>query len=264
MAKVRPASESCGRNWYGTLAAMASYHQRFLAGEHRAVWDELSGLGEVPGPLADDVAEVARETMRRVARHVARIAEELEGLGHVPDDARVPVPQPPTDADRADVDRLDAEIGGLPAAFAATLREVGSVSFTGDCPALGLYYNTPFPSHRGMPPGPGFPDPMVLPGVDYLDYSWEEHTEDDDAEAELAFPFAPDELHKANVSGGTHVLYLPDHSADPALSYVAGRDGITLVQYLRVSIAWGGFPGWSFAPDQAPAALAGLRAEPDF
>src|SRR3954471_12549542 len=185
MAKVRPASGSCGRNCYGTLAAMASYHQRFLAGEHRGVWDELSGLGEVPGPLADDVAEVARETMRRVARHVARIAEELEGLGHVPDDARVPVHQPPTDGDRADVNRLDAEIGGLPAAFAATLREVGSVSFTGDCPALGLYYNTPFPSHRGMPPGPGFPDPLVLPGVDYLDYSWEEHTEDGDAEVEL-------------------------------------------------------------------------------
>ena len=245
---------------------MTSYHQRFLAGEHRIVWEELGGLADVPAPIVDDVAAVARETMRRVARHVARIAEALDGLGHVPDDARVPVHQPPTDADRVTVERLDAGIGGLPVAFAASLREVGAVSFTGDCPALGLYYNTKRPSPRGMPPGPDYPDPMVLPGVEYLEYEWEQHTEDhgDEDEAELAFPFAPDELHKANISGGTHVLYLPDRSADPVLSYVAGRDGITLVQYLRVSIAWGGFPGWSFAPDQAPVALAGLRAEPDF
>jgi hypothetical protein len=243
---------------------MASYHQRFLAGDHRAVWDELADLGDVPDPLADDVAAVARETMRRVARHVARIAEALDGLGHVPDNDRIPVHRPPTDADRVEVDRLDAEIGGLSAAFAAALREVGSVSFTGDCPALGLYYHARFPSDQGMPPGPGYPDPLVLPSVGYLDYNWEAHNEDGDAEGELVFPFAPDELHKTNVSGGTHDLYLPDRSADPVLYYVAGRDGITLVQYLRVSIAWGGFPGWSFAPDQAPAALAGLRAEPDF
>ena len=94
----------------------------------------------------------------------------------------MPVHQSPTDADRVTVERLDAEIGGLPVAFAASLREVGAVSFTGDCPALGLYYNTECPSPRGMPPGPGYPDPMVLPGVDYLEDEWEGHTEDDGGE----------------------------------------------------------------------------------
>ena len=125
---------------------------------YRIVWDELGGLADVPDPIVDDVAAVARETMRRVARHVARIAEALDGLGHVPDDARVPVHQPPTDADRVTVERLDAEIGGLRVAFAASLREVGAVSFTGDCPALGLYYNTERPSRRGMPSGSSSPD----------------------------------------------------------------------------------------------------------
>ena len=27
---------------------MTSYHQRFLTGEHRIVWDELGGLADVP------------------------------------------------------------------------------------------------------------------------------------------------------------------------------------------------------------------------
>jgi hypothetical protein len=39
---------------------------------------------------------------------------------------------------------------------------------------------------------------------------------------------------------------------------------VTLVTYLRISISWGGFPGWSFEPERAPAALARLRVEPDF
>jgi hypothetical protein len=115
---------------------------------------------------------------------------------------------------------------------------------------------------------------LVLPSVSYLEYQWEAHREEyeeddddddhDDDEAGFVFDFAPDELHKANISGSTHDLYLPDHCADPPLHGVAGRPGVTLVQYLRLSIAWGGFPGWSFAADQAPEALRELRAEPDF
>jgi len=55
---------------------------------------------------------------------------------------------------RAEVDRLNDEIGGLPYAFAASLSEVGGVSFTGDCPALALYYNNPGrPRPTAMPPG---------------------------------------------------------------------------------------------------------------
>ena len=46
---------------------------------------------------------------------------------------------------------------------------------------------------------------------------------------------------------------------------VDGRPGVTLVEYLRISIAWGGCPGWSFAPAaRVPAALEALRRAPDF
>lgn len=244
---------------------MTSYEQRFLAGEHEPVWTELRQLETVPAELADDVAAVARETMRRVTRHVVRIAEALDSLGFVSSHPKLPPYKAPTDADRAEVERLDAEIGGLPYAFAACMREVGEVHFIGDCPALGVYYHEKGPAiARGMPPGPGYPDPLVVPPVSYLAYQWDENREEYADGEDFGFDFAPDELHKANISGSTHVIYVPDRCVDPVIYRVAGRSGVTLVEYLRVSIAWGGFPGWSFAPDQAPPALAGLRAEPDF
>ncbi|MFF3512480.1 hypothetical protein [Streptomyces sp. NPDC002573] len=113
------------------------------------------------------------------------------------------------------------------------------------------------------------PDPLVLPDVRYLRYSWDEHREQVEDDPELAeggfgIDFAPDELHKANVSGATHDILLLRAVADPVIHGVGGRPGITLVDYLRLSISWGGMPGWSFKADQAPAVLSGPRAHPDF
>jgi hypothetical protein len=240
------------------MTRVTSYMSRYIAGEHEAVWTEIRALGSVPDDRVDDVQAVADETMRRVARHVARIAEHLGSLGFVPADERIPVFEPPTDDDRAELDRLDEEMGGLPAAFAACLRQVGTVDFTGDCPQLGLAYHQRR-GVSGMPPGPDFPDPLVVPSTEFLSYRWDDR-EDDEG---FIFPFAPDELQKANISGGTHDLELPD-AADPVLVGVVGRPGITLVQYLRTSIRWGGFPGWEFAADQAPPGLQALRVMPDF
>jgi hypothetical protein len=50
---------------------------------------------------------------------------------------------------------------------------------------------------------------------------------------------APDALHKANYSGDTYEIHLPDAKADTRL---IGTD-YYFVAYLRESFAWGGFPG---------------------
>ncbi|NKY58223.1 hypothetical protein [Nocardia flavorosea] len=76
--------------------------------------------------------------------------------------------------------------------------------------------------------------------------------------------FAPVELHKANIGESTHHITLTERVADPIIWEVAGRPGISLADYLRLSISWGGMPGWSFDPDRVPAALTGLRTSPDF
>ncbi|GGS52236.1 hypothetical protein [Actinokineospora fastidiosa] len=236
---------------------MTSYYRRYLRGDREAVWAELRALGPVPDALVEDAAAVADETMIRVAQHVARIAAALPELGWVPADPLVPPHEPPDDD--ALVDALTEKIGGLPLALDACLRRVGQVWFAGDCPVLDLTYHSE-PAPRSLPPGPEFPDPLCLGNAYSLAYEWEQ-CEDP---ADFAFPIAPDELGKANLDGGDHSVALPSDLADPPLLGVAGKPGATLVEYLRDSVRWGGFAGWSLHPDLAPHALITLRADPDF
>ncbi|WP_424188752.1 hypothetical protein ACOBQX_10965 [Actinokineospora sp. G85] len=240
---------------------MTSYYSRYLRGEHVAVWEELHRLGPVPDELLEDAAAVAEETMERVAQHVSRVAAALPELGWTSSDRLVPPHQPPTEDDNDVVDALVERIGGLPLSVEACLRRVGEVWFAGDCDLLFLtYHQEPVPT--SAPPGPDFPDPLCLPSSYQVAYVLDEEMGGD---ASLGrFPLAPDELHKANVPGGTHDVELPSLNADAVLLGVAGRPGITLVEYLRESIAWGGFPGYSFQPDLAPEALITLRVTPDF
>jgi hypothetical protein len=235
---------------------VTSYHQRFLAGEYTQVWAELGRLAPDAVADADDVAAVADETMRRVAVHVRRLAEALREFGLV---TPRPLHLPPTAEELADLPRLEAEIGGLPVALSACLRNVGQVLFTGDCPVLGITYEEMEPEDTPLP------DPLVIPRVDWLREDWVEHRDAYGDPGPFHFTFSPDDLTKANISGLSYDIDLPSGAIDPPLTGVTWRTGpITLVEYLRTSIAWGGLPGWSTAPDDAPAELDRLRVVPDF
>ncbi|WP_328394867.1 hypothetical protein [Nocardia sp. NBC_00416] len=134
------------------------------------------------------------------------------------------------------------------------------------------YEDSPGPGQSCGSPGAGAdetPDPLVIPPVLRLGLAWDEYREQREEDSALIldgfdFDFAPDELHKANISGSTHYITLTQRVADPVIWGVDARPDISLVDYLRLSISWGGMPGWSFDPDHAPAALAGLRTIPDF
>ena len=65
----------------------------------------------------------------------------------------------------------------------------------------------------------------------------------DPVDTRFPFDFAPDELHKANISGATYDVMLPDSTADFHLMGAKGNPWF--VAYLRQSFAWGGFPGWA-------------------
>jgi hypothetical protein len=105
------------------------------------------------------------------------------------------------------------------------------------------------------------PDPLVLPTGRILLNEWEQWGEQH--ETGFRFAFAPDELHKANVSGSTHDVEVPGSSPDPELLSVERREGITLVNYLRVSMAWGGFPGHDALPEdlRVPPMIEDLRRD---
>ncbi|MGI5404955.1 hypothetical protein ACQEVG_36955 [Streptomyces sp. CA-135486] len=246
----------------GQAAPMASYTQRYIGGDHEGVWADLRCLGPIPDALIEDCVVVAAQTMQLVTGHVARLAEQLTDLGLVPSGTLL---TPPTDADREELSVLAGEIVAMPIALDACLRYVGGVWFAGDCPALDeCYHSADQYSIAGV-----LPDALVPPDVEYLRYSWTEYREQLEDDPELAeegfvFDFATDELHKASISGSTHDVSLARTVADPVIHGVGGRPDITLVDYLRLSISWGGMPGWSFKADNAPAALARLRVHPDF
>ncbi|WP_018682121.1 hypothetical protein [Actinokineospora enzanensis] len=237
---------------------MTSYFARYLRGEREAVWAELRALGPIPDDLAEDVTAVADETMLRVGQNVARIAAALPDLGWTSSDRLLDAHQPPTDGDHALVDTLTGTLGPLPYALDACLRHVGHVWFAGDCEALLLTYHLE-PIPHGDPPGPQYPDPLCLANA----YTLHEDRADNPGPG-FRFALSPDELSKANLAGGTHDIALPAPIADPPLHGVAGNPTTTLVEYLRHSLTWGGFPGYSHAPELAPALLITLRTDPDF
>jgi hypothetical protein len=233
-----------------------------MNGEHEEVWDEIRRLGPVPPALAPDVEAVAAETMRRVSRHVRRTINGVTDLGLAPAYPEFGPHLEPTDDDRRDLVQLDQQIGGLPAALRACMSVVGGVDLRGDCPPLDLYYHHPEWAETRVPI---YPDPLYLPSIRRLRWEWNGHNEyPEPRDRPFWLCFAPDDIHKANISGSVQTLDLPSSVADPVIDGVRDQPGITLVEYLRLSVAWGGCPGWRFAPEHTPPKLQSLRATPDF
>lgn len=252
---------------------MVSFTQRYLHGEHEGVWAELRALGPIPAALSEDCAEVAAETMRRVRRHVERLGQAYLDLGL--QSRSELVPPPPTAEECARLDVLAAEIGGIPYALDACLRIVGPVWFHGDCETLGLWYQ----DMERIKREPVLPDPLEVGTIQFMEMSWQGYKDDHLSELEDTYEeeeeeletepfwciFSPDQIAKANFSGGHYTIALPSRVADPVLEGAAQRPAtMTLVEYLRHSISWGGLPGWSLTDETPPEALTALRVTSDF
>ncbi len=218
---------------------MTSLVARYNDGEFAAVWDELR-RSHTNTREAEAVAAV---TMQRVARNVDVIVSTLDAAGWrwaYPNLKRTR----PSSKDLDAVGSLEQRIGPLPTALRACLCEVGEVWLCGTLPA----WTVPAYAFDDIPGYPMMADSLVLPSASWM---LEELTEwDSNTWAEpkrpWRFAFAPDELHKANISGSTHDMDLPDAAADPVIRGVEYREGITLVEYLRASMSYGGFPGAEF------------------
>lgn len=121
-----------------------SYLDRYRAGEHVAVWEELVALGgDVRRePVYSDARAVARETMTRVRHNVALLAARLREMDFrfvYPDEVIVP----PDARLVARLDRMEAELGPMPIAVRAFFEHVGSVNLMGSHPRLGHYAAAP-------------------------------------------------------------------------------------------------------------------------
>jgi hypothetical protein len=78
---------------------------------------------------------------------------------------------------------------------------------------------------------------------------------DDEGDAIHRIPLAPDDLHKANISGDAYYMEVPNQSADAPFQ---DWHHTTFVNYLRIAFRWGGFPGWERYPNRPDKELAHL------
>jgi hypothetical protein len=205
----------------------------YTGGGFASAWTRMVQSGESVRddfPLSGAVA-VARETMRRCRANVELLASRLHSMRYEfssPEEIFVP---PPTDVlDRIAI--MEEKVGPLPLSLAAWCELVGSVNFTGDHPD--------WPQSETYP----LPDPLVVGPVDFLltydEDQWRRHW----YEAWIA----PDEYHKADISGGPpYAILLPDAAADVPIQNEWHRTHF--VSYLRHVFEFGGFPGWERLKD---------------
>jgi hypothetical protein len=240
---------------------MASHLERYIAGEHEDVWRDLVALG--PDIRRQDTIEealaVAEETMKRVAHNVDLLVLWLTEAGYSfthPEWAR----QSPTEQTAAELDEVEERLGGpLPLSLRACLSIVGGVWLTG--------------SHQDWPPTVTdlwpdsiqivLADPLVLPTSSWLNWALNEWDHDLDPPGLRPFKweFAPDEDSKADFGGSAHYIALPDPGMDPPIEGVRGRPNVGLVDYLRISFRWSGFPGFQFSEAPFPEELARLKED---
>jgi hypothetical protein len=257
---------------------------RYVAGEHEVVWKELVALGSSvrDDPHAADALAVAYETMYRVEQNVRTLVKRLTTMGYrftpnpgassaastgvsglasllasvvasmassggaKPTRKADPAPHvPPTPAAQKQVADFERRFGTLPLSLRAFYEVVGEVNLIGTHPSI------------DPPDNAVAADPLVVYGLDEGLVEFDEEDEDGDGEPN-AITIAPDDLHKANVSGGDpYEMAIPDLRADGEL--LNERHELFFVDYLRLCFKFGGFPGYE-AMGTIPAELGRLSA----
>jgi len=237
---------------------MAKFTDRYLAGEHRAVWTELQSLGSIREghPQWSDIRTVVTETMRRARNNIETIIDRLRKSNYQFVDTTDPpfhIGQPlstPDDKSLAMRDWLESLTGPLPMVLRGWLEFVGDVNLLGN--------------HPDWPETNMFSDAMVVEfeyrecdaSINAREYyrnqleEWRYAIEHDGPEETGPFRlnFAPDALHKVNVSGGgPYGMIVPDDQIDGMLDLDGRR--IYFTDYLRECFEWGGFPGFARMPE---------------
>jgi hypothetical protein len=258
---------------------MTSYLDRYLAGEHEQVWDELMALGAAvrEEPLYTDALAVAHETMRRARFNVEMIIERLRATGYefyVPEFVYNPPP--------ANIDRLVAELthvaGAIPLSLQVWYELVGEVGLWGSHPDWMIIANSELQPFLRRTESITYIDPLVILPLEEMLWHYKEEVkyENERVSSQPANPtgieIAPDTFHKAAISGGgPDIIILPDMRIDGMLcrtevispetssmvqDFTMRAEDIPFVQYLRRSFRWGGFPGFANVDENLrPAAM---------
>jgi len=217
--------------------------KRYQAGEFEQVWRDIRAHERIDGGFRDEVIEVAEAAMRRVAQNADLIAERLRAAGWLAllasyQDLRTP-PKPDDSAVFARIEEISG--APVPPTLLAFWRVVGGINWVWDYkasvaqPSLG--FDLPPEEHDALC--------LDAPGdISYLLDEWID--EKARYEPDLLHPFridlAPDDFHKANISGGgPYCIKVPFPGADPL--FEDERHELPFLDYLRLAFRWAGFPG---------------------
>jgi hypothetical protein len=219
---------------------MATYLERYLAGEHERVWREIVALGDAvrEEPALAGAEAVAREMMGRVQRNIALLIPRLRERGYVFTNAE------PLGAPDENVEGYLAameEWGPLPLALRVFWQMVG-----------GVYLEGAFPGGDNELGQTQFPlSPLTIAGPLTSFDPWMEAYEEEEPTASLAICYDP-----AGVLGA-FTLPGPCWRADSELlmqeqDVLPGPFGPMLfVDYLRLSLEYAGFPSLAYGnPDR--------------
>ena len=221
------------------------FFHRYRTGEHVAVWNELVALGPAvrEDAYAADALAVAYAIMERVAANIDILRDRLAKLNYRFPSALSRRQRPGAAIQRTLIDFERHAI--MPLSIRAFFEVVGEVSLIGTHPSI---------APRN---GDVAPDPLVVEAFD------EGMVEYDDAEEEtpVALMIAPDDLHKADTSGGDpYAIAIPDPRADGIV--LNERHRLLFVDYLRLCFRFGGFPGYEgreVVPREIETLSRGLR-----
>jgi hypothetical protein len=247
---------------------MATFLERYEAGEYEQVWDELMALG---GRVRDEATyldglSVARETMRRARHNIETLIPRLEAVGYhlgydwlAEDERSFALGQPPAFAPpRSDalarLVELEADAGPLPLSLRAWYETVGAVNLVGTAPQGWRLDERADPLYV-------YPIEDAL--AEYAEWNAAHTTWELDKSYDpgpFRVPIAPDYYTKHRISGGMwyHVV-LPNAAVDTVLQ--AERHAARFVSYLRLSFRWAGLPGLARGSDAPASELAFLTRD---
>jgi hypothetical protein len=165
------------------------------------------------------------------------VSDRLVRFGFTKSDG--PLHTPPNRRVDTQIRQLEKVAGTLPISLRAFYEIVGSVDWIGNHVHL-------LPTSRSL-----CTDPLVVLPIEIaLEVAGEEAT---------GILIAPDELGKANTSGGDpYQVEVPNAAADGILEFE--RHHLHFVEYLRLVFRFGGFPGFE-GFEYPPPELADLRAD---
>ena len=221
-----------------------SLYERYKAGEYEEVWSQIRAISNRECLASDDIVDVAKETMERVAKNADLIAGRLQAAGWraLSADA-IDLRTAPSPDDRAIMDLVRDTIDApLPLSMEMFWRVVGGINWVWD-----YEQRTPRPSLNVEAPLDEL-DPLCIYPPEAAAYAIDEWMDEEYPEmsglpdGQFRLDLAPDDLHKANISGGDpYGIILPSENPDPV--FMHGSRQSHLVDYLRHCFKWAGFPG---------------------